>query len=141
MTTLPRPPSILDSDFPMQPTDGDTPSPADVGFAMTFQEPVEEGKLLGIVAAGRLAYTGRNDPHVLVVRELLRAAKRDALAGNLQKVPLSYNRGPVEGWAYTLNMRWQTHPVYAPDAWSQGARSSYDIEIQRFSQRQGRQRV
>lgn len=75
MTTLPRPPSIFDDNF-----DALASKPASTDFYMQAPpgEKYRSGQLLGIVVNGQHVHTGRGDPHVAVVRQLLALADADA---------------------------------------------------------------
>ena len=72
---LPRPVSIFDDEF-----DKIASKAANTDFYMSAPpgETYRQGQLLGIVVKSQHVHTGRNDPHVLAVRQLLKMADANA---------------------------------------------------------------
>lgn len=135
--SLPRPVSIFDDDF-----DKLASKAADTDFYMSAPpgETYRQGQLLGIVVKGQHVHTGRNDPHVLAVRQLLKMA--DANAREPRMTPDSASAAmsfqvQVAGDQYTYPYLYTLTTIPFDDGgggvWTsmQGFRTFHDIKITR----------
>lgn len=113
----------------------DTPEPAPTDFYMSAPpgEKYAPGRLLGIVVNGQHVHTGRSDPHVMAVRQLLTMVDADARNPANPGQPQTYAVRVAQG-QYTYPYLYElftTPEQQAGVAPMQGYRPSLSISITR----------